>query len=542
MSPVEPLPARSAPLIPWREMLSLDLRSLALLRIGLGVLLVLDWLDRLPDLRAHYSDDGVFPRQVLEGILPISIHLFHGSTWFQGVLAGIAFVLAGLLIVGYRTPVITLFNWLMLLSVHGRNVSLLQGGDNLLRLLLFWGMFLPLGACWSIDARGPRAKPREKSVASVATFAFILQLCLVYLFASAWKWAPEWRDDGTAVHQALSVECFTTRFGLWLREQESLCRALTYSTLYLEALGPALLFLPFSVSRQRLFVIASFLMFHVGLAITLELGNFPWVCCVMWLALVPTAFWDRLERQLGWRQFEVLLPSPTVLKGRGVGGEGEVARTEDPLTPNPSPPSTGARGTGEESLISDPEPAWAAPRGSISRALLILCMVYVFLWNLRYFDYQKNRYLFPDQMSQIGWTLGLEQGWGLFAPRPGRLSGWFVMVGTLADGTKVDLYNGGGPVDTTRPELISATYANGRWRKMITNLTALSPSGNPMYPPLLPGYARYLSREWTREHGTANPLRVVEIIYMQELVMPPGEKADPPQPITLIRYEPQDES
>src|ERR1700712_3451036 len=101
---------RSTPLIPVREILSLDLRSLALLRIGLGVLLVLDWLDRVPDLRAHYSDDGIVPRHVLGGILPFSIHLFHGSTWFQGVLAGAAFVLAGMLVVGYRTPVATLFS------------------------------------------------------------------------------------------------------------------------------------------------------------------------------------------------------------------------------------------------------------------------------------------------------------------------------------------------------------------------------------------------------------------------------------------------
>ena len=492
---------RGTPLIPMREILSLDLRSLALLRIGLGVLLVLDWLDRVPDLRAHYSDDGIVPRQVLDGILPLSVHLFNGSTWFQGLLAGIAFVLAGLLIVGYRTPMITLLNWLMLLSVHGRNIAVLQGGDTLLRLLLFWGMFLPMGACWSIDSAKPRAKPRAKSIASLATAAFIFQLCLVYLFASAWKWAPEWRDDGTAVHQALSVACFASRFGLWLREQTGVCRLLTYSTLWLEALGPALLFLPFSVSRQRLVVIAAFLLFHVGLAITLELGNFPWVCCVMWLALIPTAFWDRLERQLGWR-----------------------------------------RVTASEEVATDAEPAWTPPHGALSQALLALLMIYILLWNLRSFDEENHRFLFPDQVKQVGWTLGLNQGWGLFAPRPGRMSGWYIMAGTLADGTKVDLYNGGGPVDYSRPELISATYANGRWRKLITNLTATYPSGDPMYPPLLNGYVRWLAREWNRAHGTANPLRVVEVIYMQELVMPPGVPLEPAQPIDLIRYEARDDS
>jgi hypothetical protein len=486
---------RPAPLIPWRDILALDVRSLALLRIGLGIILVFDWIDRLPDLRAHYSDDGVLPRHALHGVLPFSLNLFSGETWFQGAVAAAAFVLAGLLVVGYRTPVVLLFNWLLLLSVHGRNIVVIQGGDMLLRLLLFWGMFLPLGACWSLDAR--RDKPRAKSVASVATFAFLLQLCLVYLFAAAWKWAPEWRTEGTAVHDALSVSYFTTRVGMWLRDQTELCRLLTYSTLWLEALGPALLWLPFSVSRQRMFAVAGFLLFHVGLGITMELGNFPWVCCVMWLALLPTAFWDRLERQLAWR------------------------------------PVTGPE--------TEKEPAWAPPRGPVARAVLILCMAYIVLWNVRYLDYDKNRYLFPDEASQIGWVLGLDQNWGLFAPRPGRFAGWYVMVGTLADGTKVDLYNGEGPPGFTRPELVSATYANGRWRKLIINLSATN-RGVPAYPGLLPGYTRYLAREWTRKHGTANPLRLVEIVYMQEVVMPPGEPIAPARPIPLYRYEPQDDS
>ena len=162
--------------------------------------------------------------------------------------------------------------------------------------------------------------------------------------------------------------------------------------------------------------------------------------------------------------------------------------------------------------------------------------------DLRYFDYEKNRYLFPDQASQLGWVLGLDQNWGLFAPRPGRSAGWYVMAGTLADGTRVDLYNGEGPADFSRPELVSATYANGRWRKMIINLAATTPSGAPMFPGLLPGYARYLAREWTRKHGTRNPLRLVEIVYMQELVAPPGAATAPATPITLFRYEPQDDS
>ena len=43
---------------------TLDLRSLALLRMGLGGLVVLDVLLRLRDLTTFYTDAGVLPRAV----------------------------------------------------------------------------------------------------------------------------------------------------------------------------------------------------------------------------------------------------------------------------------------------------------------------------------------------------------------------------------------------------------------------------------------------------------------------------------------------
>ncbi len=41
--------------LPLKEFFSLDVRSLALFRIGLGIMILLDWIDRLPDLAAQLS-------------------------------------------------------------------------------------------------------------------------------------------------------------------------------------------------------------------------------------------------------------------------------------------------------------------------------------------------------------------------------------------------------------------------------------------------------------------------------------------------------
>src|SRR5262245_49400877 len=88
-----PRPTETAPpILPWRDFLSLDIRSLALMRIGLGLVLLGDWIQRLPDLYAHATDAGVMPRSLAGRlpVVPISIHFYSGELWYQALLAGIA--------------------------------------------------------------------------------------------------------------------------------------------------------------------------------------------------------------------------------------------------------------------------------------------------------------------------------------------------------------------------------------------------------------------------------------------------------------------
>src|SRR5262249_33103875 len=172
--------------------------------------------------------------------------------------------------------------------------ALLQGLDVIMRMLLFWSIFLPLGACWSVDSATPTGRPPGPRVVSPGSVALIVQVCLIYFFAAAWKWSPEWRPEGTAVHSALRSEYFTTEFGYWLLEQPRLCAWLTFATVYLEAFGPVLLFLPFRPALLRTVAVVLFVGFHLGLALAMELSQFPWVCMTAWLALLPTGFWDWL--------------------------------------------------------------------------------------------------------------------------------------------------------------------------------------------------------------------------------------------------------
>jgi len=65
-----------------REIFAIDLRTLALLRIGIAVIVLADLVLRAHDLRAHYTDFGVFPRAELAAYLSpgaFSLHMLNGT-------------------------------------------------------------------------------------------------------------------------------------------------------------------------------------------------------------------------------------------------------------------------------------------------------------------------------------------------------------------------------------------------------------------------------------------------------------------------------
>ena len=73
----------------FEEMFGADLRSLAVLRIGTAILILVDLFQRSQDLVAHYTDFGVLPRAAAIDALysrwMLSLHFVNGSWQFQAL-------------------------------------------------------------------------------------------------------------------------------------------------------------------------------------------------------------------------------------------------------------------------------------------------------------------------------------------------------------------------------------------------------------------------------------------------------------------------
>ena len=493
----------------------LDLRALAVLRVATAAVLLLDLAIRSTDLKAHYSNQGVLPLAALLGQAwtpyQVSLHTSSGLWQVQALLFGLAAGLAGALLLGYHTRLATLGSWLLLISLQNRNPFVGQGGDDLLRMLLFWGIFLPWGHVWAWDARQQPA-PARYEYFSVATVAYVVQLALLYWCTALLKNGPEWTQDGTALYYALSLDQMLLPGGRLLYPHPELLRFLTFTTYYIELLLPFALFLPVGVAGWRLLFIGVLYAFHLGISLTLLVGIFFLVNMASVLGLLPPVALDWLAARLG----------PLVTRaGRAL------PRLRRPAWPLPW--RVRLERTGPV------RPGWAH-WGRAGREVLVACLLaYVCVWNLD--DVAVLRPaggLLPESWRWPGYLLRVDQHWGMFAPSVFKDDGWYVLEGTTRAGRRLDLNRGGAPVSYAKPYSVEALFKNDRWRKYAENCLFISKSW------LRPLYCQYLLRTWAADPAHP-PLRHLSIIYMKE-VSQPDYRVPPPTREVLCDCEPLPEN
>lgn len=454
----------------------IDPRALAAVRIGLGVVLLVDLSSRANLFRASYTDAGVVPRSLLDPWLRETIapfHLLSGGFAWEALLFGLALAFALLLALGLHTRIAAVVSWLLVLSLQVRNPFVLNFGDQILRVSMFWAVFLPLGRHWSLDATRSGRPSSLRPVCSVASAAFLLQVCFVYFFTAILKSGADWHEEGTALYYALQLDWLVRPTGLWLREHLWLTKLLTWSTLVLEYVGPFLLLAP--LWWLRLGAALGFMALHVGISASLRLGVFPWIDVTVLLAFVPKEVWDAAER---WAR-------------RALGA---------PARPGAGP-------------VAAPSPA---PR-PLARALavgLAGVLAYVLAHNVA--SVWPSVQL-PGATERALRALGLQQKWLMFTPNTPRDDGWFVMPGRLADGRLVDVSPHGPELVWSKPERISADFPSARWAHYMGQNSFPDANGA-----VRRAHVRWLCREWNRSHPPAERLERVDVWFVHEGSPPPG--------------------
>ena len=460
----------------------IDLRSLAAFRIGLGLLILLDLWGRAKTLRTHYTGEGAFPRELAAeygfDVPFFRLFLLSEDVRVQAALFLVFALLAVLLVLGWRTRLVSVLVFVCLASLVRRNHFVCHTGDTWLKALAFWAMFLPLGARLSLDARAGRAyssaAPRHLDL---ATSGVVLQIALFYWGAGFLKAQYDVWHEGQSVWIFTHVVEYTRPFGAWLGQFEGLCRLLTFATLVLEMGAVFLILFPFGQRwlRTALFVVLAG--FHLTLWATIHIGIFQLVCIVANTLLLPSEAWDALARRL---PFLALAPAPAGRSGPGhrLAQAALVPALLLVLVSNANTSAKAALGTAHDRE-------------------------------------HPGLVRLPRALDELGKQLSLVQNWNMFTDIGELYFGWFLVLGQTEEGEFVDVLAGEPFRAIGYPEHYARFFPNHNSRRYWRELAM--PDREFLQKPM----CDYLAREWQAAgrsplthlalfHVSRQPLRMQE--------------------------------
>ncbi len=276
----------------WTEPVHAE--RLAALRIGFACVLLLDVLTTYFPMANEFFGRGSLGSPEVFAPGP--------STWYRwSLLNGVndpriyhgalaLWAVAGvLLLAGVLPRISACIAWGLSISIMNVNCYLHNSGDNVRSIILFYLMLCPCAAAWSLKTFAARRRgvAEEIYVPAWPVRLLFVQLVTVYFLNGVYKLAgSEWRD-GQIMYSVLANLSWT-RFSyadlpmpLWA------IQAMTWTTLVFELGFPLFVMIP----RVRTLALCVGVFFHLGTAVLLQLGPFPFYMMCLYLPLLP---WEKL--------------------------------------------------------------------------------------------------------------------------------------------------------------------------------------------------------------------------------------------------------
>ncbi|MCR9164915.1 MAG: HTTM domain-containing protein [Nannocystaceae bacterium] len=237
----------------WRRLFftRVDPRPGALMRIGFGLVVFITFYDLLWPMnplefsvaKFLFTDEGLWmtdmARQNYGGQLRELYDPQHGfEHWYDPLKAmwgkftflhlrsdppfsmTLYIVMLGCvvsMIFGFRTRLVTIVAFILVESFYRYSPIFYTGGDTVVRVFLFLGMFSRWGEAYSVDswlrrrkavlAGGASRVPPLRTVPAWPFRLMMLQLCIIYCATGILKSGSTWKD-GTALFYALNLDHF----------------------------------------------------------------------------------------------------------------------------------------------------------------------------------------------------------------------------------------------------------------------------------------------------------------------------------------------
>jgi hypothetical protein len=303
----------------------LSLYAAAFLRIGFGLLYLVLLVREFPHRQELWGPESpwtpALARQSFAQSGWVSLLTLSDSQLYFEACYAVALLAALLFMLGWHTRAASILFAVMVASIRGRNMTIVDGGDNLTFLMVVYLIFTACGRRWSLDSRRARrraairlpdaSRPTGEEALTLraqagvardftatvlhncAMLVIMAQLCILYGATSLYKVQGEMWDDGTAIHYVLNLDGFQPWPALshLIDSHQLVVTVLSYLTVLVQVA------LPFSVFSNVKYVVLAFLIpMHLGIAVVLGLPLFSAVMIVADAAFLPDRFYQAVAR------------------------------------------------------------------------------------------------------------------------------------------------------------------------------------------------------------------------------------------------------
>jgi len=498
----------------------IDVLPLCTFRIIFGLILVLWYTDLAPDINLLFTDDGLYPRELI--LAHRNAHLLSLMDWASHPAGAAVFFCAGftcafLLLVGWRTRFMAVANFIFIASIQHRNPLLWDGADTAIRVFSFWLMFCPSGRVWSIDAIRAARKGASLSRFALAPGLRILQLQLAFIYLiTAWgKLHGLMWLNGTALYYSFHLgPAWDRQLAYRFAASSTLILLGTVGTLLFEILFLPMVFSPWWQPRLKAVALICGTMFHLLIAFTLKIGWFSYVMVACYVLFFEPNWIENIRRTVE------PYAEPFIDRVKGLVYKIDIRRFIGTV----SLAEKGQFFYRDSFKKADVRYPVYLGASYAYRGVLVSLFVLTLWYCLDPSSKAIHRALpLPAQAEKLVATLGLTQGWMMFAPFPYPFQAHVEIEGHLVDGRRVDLLRAGygqGGWNRTKPYYEGWYFS--RWVKFFESTIYAFNYRKPN--PYLVAYEEAICRQYNKQRPVGSlPLASLQIKQVIRDTPRPGE-------------------
>ena len=212
---------------------SYNLIGLSIVRIAIGVITLLILLANF-QTRFDLWENSLFNTTHIH-LNHVGINIFY----FVLVLSCIIYIL------GVESIIFNIYIYIMIYLLYGFNNYILDGGNNILIIVLFYMIFTRNAQYFSLY-QGGNCSQFKNCIHNIFLFLILFQVCVLYFFAGFAKARGDMWFSGIAPYYIFQIDTFTMAWvkGLFnfVINSTLLLLIISYSAIFMQMLFPVLIF------------------------------------------------------------------------------------------------------------------------------------------------------------------------------------------------------------------------------------------------------------------------------------------------------------